>query len=283
MNNEIKILIADDNVRLALEVKRKLEEHPNITVCGVSHNGLDVLNKVELYNPDVLLIDMVMPHLDGLSVVNKIMENKSLKKPLIVMMSSMYNTMMIERACRAGVDYFTAKPFAIDHLINIILELNNLSEAKQNKESVNSIDNPMEQLTIDLDTTKNPSSYQNYRNTNYDVETRISEIIKEIGIPAHIKGYVYIRDAIQMVMENPDLINGVTKELYPGVGEKYNTTASRVERAMRHAIEVAWSRGNSIMINKLFSYTVNAGKGKPTNSEFIAIIADKLRLELKAS
>lgn len=280
MNKEIKILIADDNVKLTLEVKRKIEEHSNMTVCDIAHNGLDVLNKVEEYHPDVLLIDMVMPHLDGLSVVNKIMENKIQRKPLIIMMSSMYNTMMVQRACKAGVDFFIAKPFSIDHLMNIIIDLNNNSESQQEEEVLFNTNNYAEQLSIDLATSKTTNPYSN---KIYDVETRISEIIKEIGVPAHIKGYVYIRDAIQRVIKNQDLLGGVTKELYPAVGEKYNTTASRVERAIRHAIEVAWTRGDSTTINKLFGYTVNGGKGKPTNSEFIAIIADKLRLELKVS
>lgn len=268
-----KVFLIDDSRELISIMKDGLSTNINIEVVGVAYNGREALQQLPNLDVDVIITDTVMPFMDGLTLVEKIQESYSVP-PKIIILSSLSNDMIIQKATSIGVDYFIVKPFDMNMLISRILEISqNSSTGKQ----IHVRDNTMFSETAITSLSNNNS------NKILDLETEITNIIREIGVPAHIKGYTYMREGIAMVVEDVGLLSAVTKELYPSIGKKHNTTASRVERAIRHSIEVTWSRGNSHLINTLFGYTTNSEKGKPTNSEFIAIIADKLRLQLKAS
>ena len=216
--------------------------------------------------PDVVLLDVIMPHLDGIGVLEKLNDNGNL--PICIMLSAVGQDNITKRALMLGANYYMVKPFEIDLLIKRIRDLKN---STQNQ--ANFISKDVAKPTyINMDTVKTKED---------NLEALVTNIIHEVGVPAHIKGYQYLRDGIIMVVENIDVLNQITKQLYPDLAKKHKTTPSRVERAIRHAIEVAWNRGQLEMLESIFGYTINANKGKPTNSEFIAMIADKLRLELK--
>lgn len=260
-----KILLIDDNKDLVLATKEGLEQHADIQIVGIAYNGKDGLSLIDELNPDLIIMDTVMPYVDGLTVLETL--NERTYTPKIILLSSLSNDRVIQKAMSLGADYFMTKPFDIDVLASRIGELlqnsNSSVTQKASHEAIKQCTNPQHKIS--------------------DLETEITNIIREVGIPAHIKGYTYVRDAIDMVVKNQDLLCAVTKELYPTIAKKYNSTSSRVERAIRHSIEVAWGRGNSAVLDSLFGYTISSGKGKPTNSEFIAIVADRLRLQLKAS
>ena len=228
--------------------------------------------------PDVILLDVIMPHLDGIGVLEQINMIKMNKKPICIMLSAVGQDKITRRAIELGAEYYVVKPFDIDLLITRIRELKNYKPAQVNnfisRESTFNTTTSKSQY-IDL---KNMSS-----NKDDSIEALVTNIIHEVGVPAHIKGYQYLREAIIMVINDIDVINQITKCLYPQIAEKFHTTPSRVERAIRHAIEVAWGRGQQDVVENIFGYTVSAAKGKPTNSEFIALISDKLRLELKCA
>lgn len=271
MNNKIKVILADDNNQMLENLKENLMLSEGVDIVGVSNNGLEVLDMLSFYEPDVLVCDIVMPNLDGLAILEKINNLGLSKIPKVIFMSAMNSEKIINTALELGASYYLVKPFDSDLLIkriNDIYKVNESSILLQNNLNVNK-------------TIYNDNYYPDYINSNEPIDKQITNIIRAIGVPPHIKGYNFLREAIKMVIENVDLLNGVTKELYPGIAKKHSTTSSRVERAMRHAIEVAWNRGDDRMINKLFNYTlIKNNKNKPTNSEFIAVIADKLRLEM---
>ena len=191
------------------------------------------------------------------------------KRPVVMVLSAVGQDSITERALHLGATYYIAKPFEMDLLIQRIRQMKGshrvITSSPPRQESGVSISIPMKSVPI-----------------TRDIETEVTNMIHEIGVPAHIKGYQYLREAIMMAIEDMDIPNAITKQLYPEISKKFDTTPSRVERAIRHAIEVAWSRGKMDTIDKIFGYSINTGKGKPTNSEFIALIADRLRLELKA-
>jgi len=190
--------------------------------------------------------------------------------PRIIVLSAVGQDKITQRAITLGADYYVVKPFDMDVFTKRIRQMfNNTITGEETKRSIVINDTP----EIKLKSNNEPM----------DLEAEITSIIHEIGVPAHIKGYMYLREAITLVVNDIELLSAVTKELYPTIAKKYNTTASRVERAIRHAIEVAWSRGQVDTINKLFGYTIHNDKGKPTNSEFIAMVADKLRLKNRVS
>ena len=225
------------------------------TLVGVAYNGEQILTIIEEKSPDVVILDIIMPHLDGIGVLENLQSLRS-KRPKIIMLTAFGQESITQRVVELGADYYILKPFNMDVLASRIRQL---------------------ATTI---TMQRPLVAQAIKAQPVDVE--VTNIIREIGIPAHIKGYQYLRDAIMMIISEMELLGAVTKILYPRIAEKYSTTPSRVERAIRHAIEVAWSRGNLDMINRLFGYTIKLEKGKPTNSEFMAMVADKLRLEMRA-
>lgn len=266
MGKKISVLVVDDNKEFREILYDYLKSQEDIEVVGSAKDGIEGFEMILSAKPDVVVLDIIMPHLDGLGVLEKINNAQMAKKPLVIVLTAVGQEKITQKALTLGAEYYIVKPFDMDVLVNRIRELKS-----ENKIGVAKINSISEQKT----------SYVNTGKQN--LEANVTNIIHEIGVPAHIKGYQYLRDAIIMVVNNIDLINSITKQLYPSIAKRYNTTPSRVERAIRHAIEVAWNRGQVETIDSIFKSTINAGKGKPTNSEFIAMIADKLRLELMVS
>ncbi|MCR3760210.1 sporulation transcription factor Spo0A [Clostridium felsineum] len=279
-NKKISVLIADDNKEFCNILNDYLLNQSDMIVVGIAKDGIEALKFIEDKKPDLVVLDIIMPRLDGLGVLERL-NNKDMEKlPRIIVLSAVGQDKITQRAITLGADYYVVKPFDMDVFTNRIREMfnNTISNSDQKKAY------PVEEKESSFVGTITTDSYsEGSSNKAVDLESEITSIIHQIGVPAHIKGYMYLREAITMVVNNMELLSAVTKELYPSIAKKYNTTASRVERAIRHAIEVAWSRGQVETINKLFGYTINNGKGKPTNSEFIAMIADKLRLKNKVS
>ena len=278
MREKISVLIADDNQEFSTTLATYLKNQDDMVVVGRAKDGNEALDMISSLMPDVILLDVIMPHLDGIGVLEQINMIKMNKKTICIMLSAVGQDKITRRAIELGAEYYVVKPFDIDLLITRIRELKNYKPAQVNnfisRESTFNAPTSKSQY-IDL---KNMSS-----NKDDSIEALVTNIIHEVGVPAHIKGYQYLREAIIMVINDIDVINQITKCLYPQIAEKFHTTPSRVERAIRHAIEVAWGRGQQDVVENIFGYTVSAAKGKPTNSEFIAMISDKLRLELKSA
>ena len=275
-NKKIKILIADDNEEFCIILRDYLNNQENLDVVGIAKNGIEALKLINEIKPDLLILDIIMPHLDGLGVLEKMNStNKDSEvAPKVIVLSAVGQDKITQNAINLGVDYYVLKPFDMDIFIKRIKQMFNISsEEKYFVYKENYSLKATEQNNVDKSTTKPGETM--------DLESEITSIIHEIGVPAHIKGYFYLREAISMVVNDIELLSAVTKELYPSIARKYNTTSSRVERAIRHAIEVAWNRGQVESINKIFGYTIHNEKGKPTNSEFIAMVADRLRLKNK--
>ena len=246
--SKIKVLMIDDNVQLTEAVKEYFSSSKQIEIIDCVYDGIEGLKAIEKENYDVIILDLIMPKKDGLYVLEE-MQKRSLDKKIIVATS--YNTAEVIRSVSEyGVNYYILKPFDFDELEKRILSLSNLKQERKN---------------IDL----------RYNN----LQISITKILHELGIPSHIKGYQYIRDGVGLVFDNPDMIGGITKELYPELANKFDTTVSRVERAIRHAIEVSWNRGNWDLMEEIFGNSVDIDRAKPTNSEFIVTVADKLRLD----
>lgn len=261
---KLNIAIADDNermVRLLGDIVRSDEE---LQVIGTAKDGVEAYELIKTAEPDVVLLDIVMPKMDGLGVMEKVNKDSTIKKhPAFIMISAIGQEKITEDAFRLGADYYIMKPFDNDMVISRIKDVKNRNVARQSE-------------------VRKVQPYEKREELKErNLEADVTAIIHEIGVPAHIKGYQYLREAIIMSVNDIDMLNSITKILYPTIAKKFQTTPSRVERAIRHAIEVAWSRGQIDVINDIFGYTVNAGKGKPTNSEFIALIADKLRIEYR--
>lgn len=252
-----RIILADDNREFAQLLKEHLSNQEDMEIIGVAYNGNEVIELLKKEVPDVLVLDIIMPHLDGLGVLEQIQDLHIQPLPKIVMLTAFGQESITQRAVELGASYYILKPFDLDVLTHRIRQMKETTSPKMKS----NIQSPL------------------HRTTNLDAN--ITNVIHEIGVPAHIKGYLYLREAITMVYKEVDLLGAITKTLYPRIAEKFNTTPSRVERAIRHAIEVAWSRGNMDSIRNLFGYTINVTKAKPTNSEFIAMVADKLRIEHK--
>ena len=269
MKKNIKVLVADNSEFAKNDLKDFLQNNDKVQFAGVVDNGRDAYRTIIDEAPDIVLIDVILPVMDGFTVIEKINVNKSIKKkPLFIIISSMGNQSMVEYACKLGVIYYIMKPYNLDSMLHRILQA------------------AMLHMRSEWDVKKKERTYgmQEYGMSNYmetTLENDVTDIIREIGIPAHIKGYQYIREAIMLTVNDMNLLNYITKLLYPTIAKKYKTTSSSVERAIRHAIEVAWNKGQIDVLEEMFGYTISAGKGKPTNSEFIALIADKLRLEYR--
>lgn len=258
----IKVCLVDDNKELVQMMKEYFDEKEDIEIVGIAHNGQDCLDLIEVEEPDVLILDIIMPHIDGLGVLNKLKTMELNTTPNIIMLTAFGQEEVMKKAVALGASYFILKPFDLDNLADQIREVHD----------------PGNQ-TLPFSIKKEEKEEK----PKFNLESDITNIIHEIGVPAHIKGYMYLREAITMVYNDIELLGSITKVLYPEIAKYFNTTASRVERAIRHAIEVAWSRGNIEAISSLFGYTVSVTKAKPTNSEFIAMVADRLRLEHRVS
>lgn len=264
---KLNIAIADDNVRMLNLLEDLLSNEEDFEVVGKADNGEDACEIIREKEPDVVLLDIIMPKLDGLSVMEQINNDTKIKKhPSFIVVTAIGQENIAENAFGLGANYYIMKPFDNDMLISRIKQIGRINKRK-----------PLISDSRRINAYEKNSSYM-----EYNLENDVTNIIHEIGVPAHIKGYQYLRDAIIMSVDDMEMLNSITKILYPTIAKKHQTTPSRVERAIRHAIEVAWSRGKMDTIDSLFGYTVHTGKGKPTNSEFVALIADKIRLEYKS-
>lgn len=268
-----KVLIADDNRSHTSMMEKYLSEQDDVQVVGIANNGTDCVSKVSILKPDVVVLDIIMPQMDGISVLERISTFEN--PPNVIMLTAFGNDRMIQRAITKGAYDFLLKPFEFDNLAERIREAAAAYHCRQSGENMPTLPiNPAMTVAGNIQATNSQSR---------TLEIEVTNILHQMGVPAHVKGYQYLRDAIMLTLNDVNLLGAVTKELYPLVAEKYDTSASRVERAIRHAIELAWSRGNVDMMIHFFGYTINTEKGKPTNSEFIAMVADKIRLQFMAS
>ncbi|MDI7247802.1 MAG: sporulation transcription factor Spo0A [Bacillota bacterium] len=253
-----RVLIVDDNHELCEVLKEFIDAQPDMEVAGIAYDGLEAIESISTTSPDVVILDIIMPHLDGIGVLERLARQDIPRRPRFVMLTAIGQEHMTQRIIELGADYYILKPFDVDTLAQRIRQVAQGGDVVRKKKA-----GPVEVAR--------------------DLNTEVTRIIHEMGIPANIRGYMYIREAIIMVVNEVGLLNGVTKELYPRVAQKFDTTPPRVERAIRHAIEIAWTRGNIEFLNDVFGHTVSSEKGKPTNSAFIARVADKLRIEMRAS
>jgi len=269
-----QILVADDNRDFNELLTNFLENHDDFEVVGSTFNGKETLELLKEKKPDVLLLDIIMPHLDGIGVLEQMSEMELDPYPHVIMLTAFGHENITQKAVELGASYYILKPFSMDILADRIRQLGS--------PSVNSNPAPQIQNVKPFNTPEiNKSNNKNQK--SFPLEEEVTQTLHEIGIPAHIKGYLYLRESIIMVVEEIELLGSITKILYPRIAEKFETTPSRVERAIRHAIEVAWSRNNTDVIKRIFGYTIKAEKGKPTNSEFIAMVADRIRLNHKSA
>lgn len=259
---KISVCLVDDNKELIQLMEDYFEDQDDIEVIGTAYNGNECLTMMEDLEPDILILDIIMPHIDGLAVLNRLREMELNHFPNVIMLTAFGQEKVMKEAVDLGAAYFILKPFSLDNLADQIRQIHDPGVSM-----------------IHLNGKNEPKK----KKVKQDLEGDITNIIHEIGVPAHIKGYMYLREAITMVYNDIELLGSITKVLYPDIAKHFKTTASRVERAIRHAIEVAWSRGNIDAISSLFGYTVSVSKAKPTNSEFIAMVADRLRLDHRAS
>ena len=253
MNNQLKVIVADDSADFLQVLCSYLAEKENIKIVGTTSDGFELMNLVNEQQPDIVVTDALLPHKDGLAAIRALEQTALKKHPAYYVVSSFSSDSVVGEAMELGVSYFTVKPCDVQDLADRVAK-HNVAETR----FVNGKKNVDQEL---------------------DIEMRITQIIHDIGVPAHIKGYQYLRESIMMTVNDMDNINAITKVLYPTVAKRFKTTSSRVERAIRHAIEVAWDRGNVETLNDFFGYTISNAKGKPTNSEFISMIADRIRLE----
>ena len=257
--DKISVLLADDNQALVRLLADALSRKPDIEIAGMARDGLEAIDLIQKTLPDVVLLDIVMPRLDGFSTLEALSRLEVPRRPRVIMLTGLTRDDFIVRAMNLGADYYMIKPFDMQMLYTRI------------KEVVRTDPVSAYQGEIALTETNDVS-----------VDEKVTNLFLSIGIPAHIKGYSYLREAVRMVVENHDLINRITKELYPGIARRFSTSASKVERAMRHAIEVAWSRGRLESVNKIYGYKVFSAEDKPTNGEFIALIVDKVIMRQSA-
>lgn len=249
--SKIQVVIGDDNRDFVELLNSYLQQQPDLEVAATAYNGAEVVDAVCRESPDVLILDVIMPHLDGIGVLERLNQLQLNPRPKVVMFSAFGQENITQKVMEMGADYYVLKPFNLDVLGTRIRQL------AAGKAVAPAGNGPAPRLR--------------------SLHDEVTTVIHDIGVPAHIKGYRYLREAIMMVVQQVDLLGGVTKELYPNIARRYQTTPSRVERAIRHAIEVAWNRGNLRALERLFGYTVDQQRGKPTNSEFIAMVADRLR------
>lgn len=253
MDNKLKLIITEDAVEFSQENIDILQSF-NISATFCNKDGDELCKRITNEEPDIVIMDSFMTRLDAIGVMRNI-KRQNVKAPLFIVFSSFHSPVLEREIMCAGASYFVLKPYNVSELCENIIGM-----LRKGKDRI----------------------FGNVAVADaFGLELKVTEILHEIGVPAHIKGYHYLRDSIILSIEQPEIINAVTKQLYPSVAKKYETTSSRVERAIRHAIEVAWDRGDIDVLNSYFGYTIHNDRGKPTNSEFIAMISDKLRLQIK--
>lgn len=248
------VIIADDNAVLVADLKEFFASVNDYDVVAVAENGKEALAAIEKFDPDFLLLDIVMPELDGFGVLSALTK----PRPIVIMMSQLNTDAFVQKALRYGAKYFLAKPFDLGLL------LRTLDDFSQENDAPAVHPRPVQRQSVRRDRS---------------LDEKIANLFISVGIPAHIKGYQFLREAIKITVDDPEIINSITKRLYPSVAAAFNTTPSKVERAIRHAIEVAWNRGKIENINNIFGMKIYSANEKPTNGEFIALVADKMLLE----
>ena len=250
--DRIRVMLADDNLNLLRLLSDYLSRKPEIELVAAVSDGVEIPDAVRQYAPEILVMDIIMPRRDGFMTLEALNAMDAALRPRVIVLTGLARDDFIVRAIRLGASYYMVKPFDMELLAERIVEV-----AREQSASVLVPSAPAQSV-------------------EESVDERITNLFLTLGIPAHIKGYQYLREAVRMVLENHDVINRITKELYPGIARKFDTSASKVERAMRHAIEVAWTRGRLEAVNKMYGYRVFAREDKPTNGEFIAMVSDKL-------
>ena len=257
----IRVVIAEDNGQLREMIADYLSEQDGIEVVGTAGDGGAAMALLREHEPDVLICDMIMPQVDGYAVLEQLSEMGLSQLPGTIALTALGRDDFISRAIELGVHYYMVKPFDFRLLVQRVREAAGMSVRRENAQAQRTAAAPAK-----------PAAGQS-------AEERIANLFLTVGIPAHIKGYQYLREAVRMVMEHPELMSRITKELYPGIAKRFGTTASKVERAIRHAIEVAWNRGRIDALNEAFGRNVCSLEDKPTNGEFIALVADRLSIE----
>ena len=255
MENRIRAMIADGNEEYCEHLMQTLSKDCGFEVGGVTHDGQQAIELLKEQQPEVLILDMALPKMDGMSVLKA--ANTLERRPLTLVTSNFMTEYVADMTTSLGVQYFMMKPCEPVAVAERISEICSTESGFRKKPVIVA------------------------KRSEVNIEAMVTNIIHEIGVPAHIKGYQYLREAIMIAVDDMEVINAITKVLYPQVAKTFSTTPSRVERAIRHAIEVAWDRGDLETLQRFFGYTVSNSKGKPTNSEFIALIADKLQLQIK--
>lgn len=254
--SSMKVLIADDNRELCALLRDHLMQEPELEVVAIAYNGNEALEAISRTNPDVVLLDIIMPHLDGVGVLERLGHLNLSKKPAVIMLTAFGQESITKRVLDLGADYYILKPFDLQVLTQRVKQL-----GERDGQNL-------------LPPVPPPAPAKTQANLELDV----TRLIHELGIPAHIRGYKFLRDAIILAINRTGSLNSVTKNIYPVVAAKYDTTPSRVERAIRHSIDIAWERGNYESIYKIFGHTIDQERGRPTNSEFIAMLADRIRM-----
>lgn len=254
MSERIRLLIAEDNKVLAENLHAYMDAQPEIEVVGVAENAEIALQLVQSTQPTALITDLIMPEADGFLLLEKLASGQFGKMPETIVLSALGSEALITRALELGAKYYMVKPFNMELVYKRLLDLFHMRQVTGSKKLVQS----------------------------KSLDEKITSIFLSIGIPAHIKGYQYLREAIKIVIHTPEMINSITKELYPAIAAHFDTSSSKVERAIRHSIEVAWARGKIENLNAIFGYNIYGKNDKPTNGEFIALIADRLMLEQTA-
>lgn len=259
--NTVRVVVADDNLQLQGMIAEYLRQQTGVEIVGTASNGVEAVRLVQEEEPDVLICDMIMPQMDGFGVLDQLASSKLVKRPGVIALTALGRDDFITRAINLGASYYMVKPFDFSILAQRVFETAGETERAQ---------------ALGMKLRKETSDGEE------NLEERIANLFLTVGIPAHIKGYQYLREAVKMVLENPDLMGRITKELYPGIAHRFGTTSSKVERAIRHAIEVAWNRGRIEALDEAFGRNVCSLDDKPTNGEFIALVSDRLRVRESA-
>lgn len=286
--SQLRVIIADNNVQ-DRESKAKAMEDMGIDVILATGDGRKALDAIQKKKPDIVVLDMILPGIDGIGILEEISCRNTKAKPVIIIETALRMSNLVEEALRYGADYYMMKPISNRMLIKRMKQMAERREITQKAEEQNAaMDKSREVLRLNKQQMQkdellavNATGMRNGYSYSGDLEMDVTNILLEIGIPAHIKGYQYIREGIIMSFYDRNMLHYITKYLYPAIAKKYKTTSSSVERTIRHAIEVAWRRGNLETLEEVFGNTICAGKGKPTNSEFMALLTDKLRLEYR--
>ena len=269
MGAKIRLLITEDNPKFCKALSDYFNSKDEIEVVGIALDGASAINCIVDLEPDIIILDIIMPIMDGLSVLEKMKELKFKKRPRVIVLSAVGQERLTQRAASLGVDYYILKPFNLDLLYKRIIDI-----------CIDEDEYVIEQKALSYGLTTFEQYAQKAQECEHQIEAEVTQLIRELGVPPHLKGYQYMREAIIMCVKDMDVIGSMTKKLYPSIAEKFNTLPTRVERAIRHAIEVAWSRGNLETLNKFFGYTIDVDKGKPTNGEYIAMLADRVRIDM---